>query len=126
MKRYSILLLLVAFLLPIRGALASVGLLCHVDDAQVAAMTSHQHDSADHVFQHQSPETHHDHSTGHDAPAQSDTCKYCAAVCSVPPVAPAEPTLQQPVFARGERFAAVTVLTSGPYIGGLERPPRTI
>jgi len=127
MKRYSILLLLVAFLLPIRGALAAVGLFCHVDGTQpVAATTSHQHDPADHSSQHQSHQTHHDHSTGHDAPAQSDTCKYCAAVCSVPPVAPAEMTLHEPVSPGGEQFAAVTVSPPGPYVSGLERPPRTI
>src|SRR4030095_1741669 len=98
MKRYSILLLLVAFLLPVRGALAAVGLFCNVDGSQpVAVMQSDQHDSAHHASQHHSQNAHHQHSTDHDAPAQSDTCKYCAAVCSVPPIAPADLTLHEPV-----------------------------
>ena len=127
MKRYSIVLLLVAFLLPVRGALAAVGLFCHVDGSRpVAAAPNHQHDVAGHGLQHEPHKAHHEHSTGHDAPAQADTCKYCAAVCSVPPVAPAELKVHEPDFAGGERFAAVRVLPPGPYLSGLERPPRTI
>ena len=128
MKRRSVLLLLVALLLPIRGALAAVGLFCHLDSIPpIAASQPHKHDTAaDHASHHQPRKVHHDHSTGHDAPAQSDTCKYCAAVCSVPPVAPSELTLHEPVSPGGERFAAIEVSRSGPYPSGLERPPRTI
>ena len=127
MKRLSRLLLLVAFLLPLKGALATVGLFCHVDGTQpAAAMTSHQHDAAHHASQHGSTATHHDHSTGHDAPAQHDSCKYCAAVCAVPPLAPAELTLRQPAFDGGERFAAISAMPPGLYVSGLERPPRSI
>jgi hypothetical protein len=92
----------------------------------VAAMTSHEHDSAHHASQHESQQTHRDHSAGHGAPAQTDTCKYCASVCSVPPVAPDELNLHQPAFPGGERFATVSVLPPGPYVSGLERPPRSI
>jgi len=127
MKRYSILLLLVAFLLPIRGALAAVGLFCHVDGSQsVAVAPSHQHDAAHHASEAQSHKAHHEHSTGHDAPAQSDTCKYCAAVCSIPPVAPADLTLHEHVSSGGERFAALSVSPPSPFLSGLERPPRSI
>jgi hypothetical protein len=128
MRRYSILLLLVALMLPVRGALAAVGLFCHVDRPHsVAAASEHQHDAASHSSpdaSHQAAQ--HDHSTGHDAPAQSDTCKYCASVCSVPPVAPVDLTLHEPVSPGSEPFAAVTVSPPGPYVSGLERPPRTI
>jgi hypothetical protein len=126
-KRCSVLLLLVAFLIPVRGALAAVGLFCHVDHSRLeAAMETHQHDATHHAAQHQFDGARHQHSTAHDVPSQTDTCKYCAAVCSVPPVAPAELTLHEPDFAGGERFAAVSVLPPGPFVSGLERPPRTI
>jgi len=128
MRRYSVLLLIVALLLPVRGALAAVGLFCHVDTSQsIAATLDHQHDAASHSSHDRSHKAaHHDHSSGHDAPAQSDTCKYCASVCSVPPIAPVDLTLHEPLSPGSEQFAALTVSPPGPYVSGLERPPRII
>jgi hypothetical protein len=126
MKRGSV-LLLVALLMPIRGVLATVGLFCHVGaSVSLVATQGHHHDAAHHASPHSSPEGHHQHAVGLDAPVQSDTFKYCTAVYSIPPVAPADADYHLSVAPRGERFAALEVPPLSPYLSGLERPPRSI
>lgn len=129
MKRHAVLLLCLALLLPVRGALAGAGILCHVGSSPIDAVAGEVVHHPDAMPSGQGSHAHddqHRHSTGHDAPGQSDTCKYCTAVCSVPPIAPADQTFQGPEVTGGERFAALQVLALSPVEGGLERPPRTI
>ena len=129
MKRRVFILLMVALLLPIRGALAGVGILCHVGGAPVAtgeAATSHHHSegATDSPGQSHSMQGH--HSAAPDAPAQPDVCKYCSAVCSMPPVPPGDMSFRGLAATGSEPFAPLQFPHLGPFSSGLERPPRTI
>jgi hypothetical protein len=129
-KWKAALLLLVMLLLPVRGAMAGMGLLCqHAPrPAQaVAQQASLAHDQ--HAVQHAADKAqgpgqfdHHDHGDH----AAADSCTLCASVCSTPPLAsvavqvPAPPRGGEPVFPAVD-VARLTYLT-----GALDRPPRTV
>ena len=129
MKRRVFILLIVALLLPIRGALAGVGILCHVGGGSVEhGLTEHSHHQSEGatVSSSHSHAVPHEHPAAPDGPAQPDACKYCTAVCSVPPIAPGDLSFRGPDATGGDRFAALQVSALSPYVSGLERPPRTI
>jgi hypothetical protein len=123
------LLLLLAVLLPVRGALA-VGMQCSGAAPQVVAQASlsghgHGHHSSG------SPAGHHDMSAhGHpdgaaDDPASaSDKCNLCAASCSVTGMVSGSLALAEP-----QRMPAVFPQLHAPppsfVSDGQERPPRT-
>jgi hypothetical protein len=128
-KLKACLLLLVMLLLPVRGAMAGMGLLCqHVPQpAQtVAQHAAHAHDQ--HAVQQGANGVrdpgefaHHDHGDR----SAADSCNLCVSVCSTPPLAfvavrvPAPPNEGELVFPPVD-LARLSYLT-----GALDRPPRT-
>ena len=120
MKSSVRLLLLVALLLPFRGALAVSGWLCHTgmpSTAPMAASVSHDADQDG------------CHGAG-DAPAQpaADTasCHLCSSICGAPAVPSGASHLAGVVPQGATRFPAVAPPRAEFASGGLERPPRTI
>jgi hypothetical protein len=120
------LLMLIAVLLPIRGAMAGA-MVCPLGGTMGGHAAQHVHDDAapaDHTM-HMHGGTHH----GHDAPMPAqghDACPLCAAFCSATPMpisvpAIAAPSLSGTLAFHDEGAAAPTFLSSGP-----ERPPRSI
>lgn len=140
MKKLKLLLLIVALTLPFRGAMAAVGVFCHLGsvDAFAVATQPHQHDgdghsvgdAGHHGAEHAHPEApvqpaNSDVSDDPSAPA-SDTCAYCSASCGAAPLVPATVTFESPFPNGAERFPALPVPHVRSIAGGLERPPRTI
>jgi len=133
------LLVLLAVLLPIRGALAA-GMLCPVAEFGVqteAPLVKHTHahdDVAGMGHEHQvaqaSAHDHaaaHSHSDGsaHDHASGADKCNLCSAFCSVTGLVSADVTLavsQPPCAVFSQVYAPPASFVSD----GQERPPRTI
>lgn len=142
MKSSAVLFLVVALLLPFRGALAAAGLLCHAGNLAPVAVVQLS-DAAGHDGP-RAPAKDHDHgeashfvSGGHAphgeiaAPADdagaaggATTCDLCASVCASPPIPGHGGQLVPLVQAANERFPAVDPPRPAPILGGLERPPR--
>lgn len=129
------LVLLLAVILPLKGAMAAAGMLCHVPTAAAAlvAPMPHEHGLSSYGESHS-----HDAAAGHDVgshhadagdangKASDSSCRACAAICGASPLPPAiadrVPTLE-PV-----RDWYVLVVPKPPHLtlAGLERPPRTL
>jgi hypothetical protein len=141
-KSSAVLFLVVALLLPFRGALAAAGLLCHAGNfAPVVAVqpsNAEGHDEPN-VVSHDDGHgpAMHFASGGHAphgesaAPADdagaaggATTCDLCASVCASPPIPGHDGQLVPLVQAANERFPAVDPPRPAPVLGGLERPPR--
>jgi hypothetical protein len=128
--------LLIAALIPLRGAMAAA-MLCPtagaglqsevriggqpmghhaMTDAAAAAQGHAQHDHA-----------HHDHADGaHDhGGGGHDKCNLCSAFCSVTPMVGAAPTLPAPDLANAS-FPALAAPAASFLSSGQERPPRSI
>ena len=133
------LIVLLAALLPIRGALAA-GMLCPVGgfgvqaEVQLAKHT-HSHDEANAAHdEHQHPEVSaQDHGAGqdhasadsHDRAGGADKCNSCSAFCSVTGLVGADLTFASTQLS----FAVFSHLDAPPpsfVSDGQERPPRTI
>lgn len=132
MRLAARLLLLVALLLPFRGALAVAGGWCHAvgEEAASAATVSHDHNA----------HAHHDHARGHGnaherhagdgQPLEANdlttaSCTFCTAVCAAPPL-PAGGVLVHALLPIGaERFPALAPPCSTATFGALDRPPRS-
>ena len=121
------LLLLVALLLPFKGALAAAGVFCHLGSSQPigAIVTPHHHEAvADHG--------HGDHHASHVAVDDNQpsptgaSCAICSAVCGAPPLPVAATSLHAPLPSGAERFPPLASPRSSSRSEGLERPPRTI
>ncbi|MEO5670546.1 MAG: DUF2946 family protein [Ramlibacter sp.] len=138
MKSFRLwLLLLLAVLLPIRGALAA-GMLCPVGgfgvqaEAQLAKH-AHGHDAGGGGHEHhhgeisaQGDAANPDHGGGTEDPAGSaDKCNLCSAFCSVTGIVPASVTVAAP-----QPDSAVFPSLDAPLpsfvADGQERPPRSI
>lgn len=126
------LLLLLAVLLPVRGAhavamhCASTGAAVQIE-ARLVEHGNHDHASADHHGQQHHDAAAHGHSGGgsHDHAGLADKCNLCSASCSAPalvsgPVTVAEP---QPVSAV---FPHLYAPPPSFIPDGQERPPRSI
>jgi hypothetical protein len=143
MKPLRIWLLLLAVLLPVRGALAAA-VLCPAAAAgtQATRAMSEQsagHEAMGHALSHeQSPEHSHEHSAGHhhaaDAPhegnpghdhAASEGCNTCAAYCSLTPLVSELPRLAEPLGSAAVKFSDLRAPPPSFVSGGQERPPRT-
>lgn len=123
------LLILLAVLLPVRGAVAAA-MLCppagegrHAEWSVASEAADHHVPSADHV-QHE----HADPSAGHhaDASTASATCNLCCDFCSMTLLPSAPPSVETPQDFSSISFPdlaapAPSFLSSGP-----ERPPRSI
>ena len=151
MKTFRIIvLLLVAFLIPVRGAVAAT-MLCAGPNAegQVAvevpahhAMHGDQAAPADHVDHHgdhaaPADQTNHAAHADHTMAAGSDvdhsgngfhagTCHLCATDCHAVPLVAAAPSMAGPSLTASVAFPAFKAPAPAFQSGGPERPPRTI
>lgn len=140
-------LLLVALLLPIRGAMAVAGVLCHGGPAMPAAAMGQLHDGGHaHGVAHGHAEvgalpSHADADAsaedGHArAPAGAlagtpgddafggATCPFCSAVCGAPPLPRTGPSVHAMTPSGAERFPALPAPRALAAFGAPERPPR--
>jgi hypothetical protein len=135
-------LLLLAVLLPVRGAVAAA-MLCPVagSGAQMELPMVGQsagHAAMDAAMLHDHPGGH-DHAGGHghaaDASADghpshdhaaSDGCNACSAYCSLTPLVSSPPTLAEPLDPTAVKFSDLSAPPPSFVSGGQERPPRTI
>jgi hypothetical protein len=133
MKKLRIpLILLVALILPVKGAMAAAGMFCHLGSAQPmsAIVQPHQH----HAGAHQNHAEHHavdgdsQSDAEDDAPLipASSSCAICSAVCSAPPLPANGIAFHVPAASGAERFPALSPPRLSAVQSGLERPPRTI
>lgn len=104
-------LLLLATLLPIRGAVAGA-MLCPMGSMQKPAVAAMAHG---------------DGGCGHEEPAPqaNDACNLCAAFCSLTPLPTSLPPLAAPISLASTTFPALAVPAPTALPSGLERPPRT-
>ncbi len=130
-----VILILLAFLLPVRGAVAAAMLCPAGEDATAAAVAvGHgQHDR--HV--HDDPGMHADRSAAHtdagtDAPGgesaagtHSNTCHFCASGCCVTPLGAAPSTVASPLVTASVTFPALRAPVPVFHSDGQDRPPRT-
>lgn len=113
------LLLLLAVLLPLRGAVAA-SMACALP-APVAAMAMAFADDA-HAHHHHEAEPHDTAPQQHHATA--DKCNLCAAAGAATPLPMRSPELQQPMAGAVLLFPPLAVRVTGFVPDGLERPPR--
>lgn len=136
------LLVLLAVLLPVRGAVAAA-MLCPIGETGTRtevnldgqAIGHHHHAAAGHHDagdQHplaDAPSAPHGHDAGHHPDATSsgvDKCNLCAAFCSVTSMVSSSPTVLLPRVVSAVRFPALSAPPSTFVSGGQERPPRRI
>ena len=133
MKTFRIwFLLLLAVLLPIRGAVAAA-MLCPVgssgmqSELRIGEHAHHDMDSMDSMDHH---EVAHDHGSaghhdGHDHGAV-DKCNICSAFCSLTPLVSNAPKLPEPAALPSVKFPDFSTPAPSFLSDGQERPPRTI
>ncbi len=130
------LLVLLAVLIPIRGAVAAAmlcpptgsgghtqGVAIQPNPAGTAQEAANKHDHA-----HDPMQQHHGHGGHHDqqTPSNSaDECNLCAAVCSVTLMLSSLPTVDMPRQVGAVTFPDLTALAPSFVSGGQDRPPRT-
>lgn len=125
-------LVLLALLLPVRGAMAAA-MPCMTAGAGVhaAGVATDHGDLAHHDGSHQAPDAHaHEpapdsqpgHGHGHGS---QDKCNMCSASCSSPPLAGTFPALDGPVVLSAAAFPSVSAPAPTFQSGGQDRPPRT-
>lgn len=137
MKSFRVfVLILLAVLLPIRGAVAAAMLCPGGMEKSSAVMTAgeadhHTHASHDHHGMDSHGATEHHHAQGDAADESSPdghpgACQFCAGGCCVTPLAFAPPAVQTPLVTCTAVFPAITERVSAHYPDGQDRPPRTI
>ena len=155
MKRLRLWLLVVlAVLLPIRGAVAAA-MLCppmgsgghtqrvitghqpaaaeHLAAHEHEHENEHEHEHAHehghgHQQAHEPPPHHHGQAGHHDeqqSPSAADECNLCAAFCSVTPVLSSLPTIAVPPRLSTVTFPDLAAPNPSFFSGGQDRPPRT-
>jgi len=134
MKSWRIwLLLLLAALLPMRGAVAAA-MLCPVAGSGIQmelAMVDHPtaHEVMDHAMVHDHGSSHDhaagDHHDGHDHTA-TDRCNMCSAFCSLTPLVSEAPTVAKPLDPTAAKFSELCAPPPSFFSDGQERPPRTV
>jgi hypothetical protein len=129
------LLVLLAVLLPVRGAVAAA-MMCPVGSmgmqselrahehpaSHVAMDDGLAHDPADHPHEHAGAD-HHDDGQSHGA---SDKCNACSAYCSLTPLVSSVPTLVEPADLAAVKFPDLSSPAPTFLSDGQERPPRSI
>jgi len=147
MQTLKLLLLIVALTLPFRGAMAAVGVYCHLgsSNAFASAVQPHHHgderegqpsgapakeghshsgDSHSHAGESHHADAQVDVKTEGSAPL-ADTCTYCSASCGAAPLVPTTVPFAAPPPG-AERFPALPVPHVRSVADGLERPPKAI
>lgn len=128
-----LLLVLLAVLLPVRGALAGAGHCAGSPDAVVQVVAAAQAHSdahahgghgaapadAVHAAHHASP------AGGEDLSASADPCTLCTATCSATPFLGEPVAMPMPLAAAGTSFPALAAPPSCHATEGPERPPRS-
>ena len=132
-----LLLLLLAVLLPVRGAVAAA-MLCPVagsgSQAELRlqhsahhsmdeAMAAAAHMSHEHVDAQQG---HHGEQHDHGDGGLPDKCNSCSAFCSTPPLASTLPTVFTPSETANAAFSTLSAPAPSFFSDGQERPPRSI
>jgi hypothetical protein len=118
-----LLLLLLAALLPIRGAMAAA-MLCPMTGQQaLQAVATVAHEQMDHAMAHGDAAGEH-----HGAPdvASTDKCTMCAAFCSLTSLPSDSPRLAEPPLLAAMKFPDLSTPAPSFLSGGQERPPRTL
>jgi hypothetical protein len=133
---------LVALLLPVRGAVATAGVLCHLGGFSPATVgQAHEpghggdaHAATAHRHGDESGAANEDHA-GHgvdDHPhlvagtgTSASMCDLCSSVCAAPALPGHSTQLVALAPATGERFPSVSPPRVAATFGGLERPPRS-
>lgn len=118
------LLVLLAFAIPMRGAMAAT-MPCapgpgHVH-ATAAAVHGHGHSAHAHPTSH-AQDAQHPAASGHDS---VEKCSFCASCCAVPAPASVSVAMPQAPPARAQ-FPAYLAPAAEFFSGGQERPPRSI
>jgi hypothetical protein len=131
MRRFRVwMLVLLAVLLPMRGALAAA-MLCAPSTPGVLTQATPTQGSTHHDA---SEPTHHDHaqhehgSGGHDhhAAASQDKCNLCSATCSLTPLVHHIAGVEIPTGLKTASFPDLAAPAPSFLSDGQERPPRTI
>jgi hypothetical protein len=130
-------LVLLAVLLPIRGAVAAA-MLCPIGGSGVQSELRWQapaaaHEAVDHAMAHDHGSSHghasngHDHHDDHGTQQQSaqDKCNMCSAYCSLTPLVSSAPTLPGPLDRAAIKFSDFSAPPPNFFSDGQERPPRT-
>jgi hypothetical protein len=131
-----VILVLLALLLPIRGAMAAA-MLCLGDgsgpSSAVAVEQVHVAMPAEHGLHNEQAKAHHHPSDGdasdHDTSASGGhptACQVCASGCCLTPLAFAPPSVQARVLTTSVVSPALTLDIPAFESGGQDRPPRTI
>jgi hypothetical protein len=123
------LLVVLAALLPIRGAMAAAMLCPPAGTSLPAELRASGHEA--HHGQAQPDEHsmhHHEGTARHDAsPAPDhDQCNLCSAFCSLTPLPSAMPGVPPPLEVSAASFPDVAAPAPSFVCGGQERPPRSI
>ena len=117
------LLVLLALLLPIRGAVAAA-MLCPMAEAGTQAQQVHgPHEHHDHASSHSHAA---DHTADHAAAKVADRCHLCSAFCSLTPLMSGVPTVAAPPGLAATAFPDFSAPSASFLSDGQERPPRSI
>lgn len=124
-----VLLVLLAVLLPIRGAMAAA-MLC---PPALDAASAHAHGDARSVHGAEAAHDHAQHSHHHEHAASSaqangddGACNLCAAFCAATPLPSSAPTLTAPSDDMNASFPELHAAVPSFISSGPERPPRSI
>ena len=109
-------LLLLAVLLPVRGAVAAA-MMCPPTGSGGHHALHAFGEHAEHHHRHDASSAAHDHAAG-------DKCGLCAACCTAAPLPSSVPGLNAPADLRAARFPALLAQAPSFLSGGQERPPR--
>jgi hypothetical protein len=127
-----ILLVLLALLLPIRGALGAAMMCPEGNPSTVsAAATAHPSGHHHHPAQDESQTAHHhgqpspSHHTHTATTAHAGGCNNCASCCSVTPLLSALPAIQAPVDVEAMSFPPLLAPAPTFHCDAQERPPRS-
>jgi hypothetical protein len=128
------LVVLLALILPVKGAMATAGMLCHVPASQQVqvshghvASASHESSAASgsHDASHGSVQSHHGEA-GAAGTSTDTSCLACAAVCAASPLPPAPLVSLPPLEPARDWQRLALVAPPSLALAGLERPPRSL
>jgi len=130
--------LLLAVLLPLRGAVAATMLCASAPQAMTAGVSAHHdsdeahggaemHEHAEHAHDHAGPDAAEAASSADAEPGtHSAACAFCAGGdCCVAPLAFAPPAITHPRLGSESRFVHLIATVAAGYPDGQDRPPRT-
>jgi hypothetical protein len=125
------LLVLLALLLPVRGAVAAA-MLCPIAGSGVQTEMQVQVSAADHAAHEAMHEHEHEHaasqapSADHEHGKAADRCNLCSAFCSLTPLVGSVPTVAAPPDLSTTPFPDISAPPPSFLSDGQERPPRSI